>query len=214
MIETLIFIALMIITYFIGCCSTAKVLAKTYKSMNIYKVGTGHPDTQNIYYNIDKTLGIMTGVLDVGKVFFVLVIIKYLLTSSYMNSLLPDLEKITSLDHFLILGFLMIVGHCLPLTHKFQGGRGIFTYIGFVIFFTPWAMIIVAILAFLVYIIFNQMRFAQYMTVLLPPFVNFFFKQSPIFPDFPHIALIGRMFIVAILMGIINYFVSKRLGEI
>ena len=204
----------MIISYFIGCFSTARVLTKSYKSMNIYKVGSGHPDTQNIYYHVDKTLGIMTGILDVGKVFFFLVIFKFLLTNTYLESMLPSLKRISSIDHFLILGFLMIVGHCLPLTHRFKGGRGIFTYIGFVIFFTPWSMIMVAILAFLVFIIFNQIRFAQYMIVLLPPFVNFFFIQSPLFPDFPHIAIIGRMFIAAILMGIINYFVSKRLGEI
>ncbi len=206
MIPTLIFIGLLIISYFLGCFSTAKLLTKSYKSMNIYKVGTGHPDTQNIYNNIDKTLGIFTGIFDIAKVFFFLHIIKFLLTNDYMITNFPYLEEISSQNHLLILGFTMVIGHCLPLTHRFKGGRGIFTYIGFVFFFAPQPMIIVAFLALIVIVFFKQIRFAQYMIVLLPPFVNFFFVRDSIF--------LGKLFIAAILMGIMNYFVSKKLGEI
>jgi len=100
----------------------------------------------------------------------------------------------------------MILGHCLPVTHWFKGGRGIFTYIGFLLFFAPWPTIIVCIMAAILVAFFNQIRFSQYMIVLLPPFINFFFPGGKQF--------MAKMFLAAILMGIMNFFVSKKLGEI
>jgi len=206
MTSIIVFVLLLILSYLLGCFSTAKVIAKNFKSLNIYKVGTGHPDTQNIYDNIDKALGVFTGVIDIGKMFFFLVIIKFLLHNSVLQKTMPFLQDISTQNHLLIIGFVMILGHCLPLTHHFKGGRGLFTYIGFVAFFTPWSMIIISFLALIVVVFFKQIRFAQFMIVLLPPFVNFFFEQSTFF--------LGKMFIAAILMGILNYLVSKKLGEI
>ncbi|MBC8384995.1 MAG: glycerol-3-phosphate acyltransferase [Candidatus Cloacimonetes bacterium] len=171
--------------------------------MNIYKVGTGHPDTENIFSNVGKSLGIFAGAVDFGKMFISLFFLKIVLTKFY--------PCISSQNHLLILGFLMIIGHCFPLTHKFKGGRGIFTYLGFTTFFfytyfTIWPMVAVAIMALVFVVVFKQIRFAQYMVVLLPPFISFFLKEGRQFPM--------KMFIAAILMGIINFFVSKKLGEI
>lgn len=204
MIAVIVFIILNVISYCLGCLSTAKFLAKSYKSMNIYKVGSGHPDTLNIYNNIDKPLGIFVGIVDFGKVFFYLLLLKYLLGLSYVQAWIGN--DLSSENHLLVLGFMMVVGHCLPITNRFHGGRGFFTYIGFVTFFAPWPMIIVALLALFIVVFFQQIRFAQYMIVLLPPFVAFFFA--------PDLSLIGKMFIAAALMAVINFIVSKKKGEI
>ncbi len=203
--QVLVFAALLIVSYLIGCFSTARLFAKSFRSLNIYKVGTGHPDTQNIFCNISKPLGILSGIVDFSKMFILLYLLYYLLTKFY--------PCIATQTHLLILGFLMVIGHSFPLTNKFKGGRGIFTYLGYITFFfyfyTIWPMIGVAVLALLVIVFFKQIRFAQYMIVLLPPFISFFLKGIPNEPHFP-----AKMFISAILMGIINFFVSKRLGEI
>ena len=204
MLSTIYFVLVMAVSYFLGCFSAAKLITKSYKSMNIYKVGSGHPDTQNIYRNIDKKLGIFTGIIDFGKIFFYLVLLKYLLNYSVIIDLVG--KNIGTENHLLILGFAMIIGHCLPVTHHFHGGRGIFSYIGFVTFFAPWPMIIIVFLALIIVAFFKQIRFAQYMIVLLPPFINFLFPGGRSF--------LGKMFVAAILMGIINIFVSKKLVEI
>ena len=73
MLSIIIFVILAVISYCLGCLSTAKFIMKSYKSINIYKIGSGHPDTLNIYNNIDKSLGIFVGIVDFGKVFFYLV---------------------------------------------------------------------------------------------------------------------------------------------
>lgn len=198
MIDTIVFIGLLLVSYFLGCFSTSRLIAKYFKSLNIYKVGTGHPDTQNIYYNVDKTLGIFAGLVDFGKMVLYLAVINLILRYLF--------QDIATQNHLLILGFVMIIGHCLPITHHFKGGRGIFTYIGFIFFFAPWPMVIVALLGLLIIIFFKQIRFAQYCIVLLPPFVNFFFTDS--------IEFVAKLFIAALLMGIINFVVSKKMGEI
>ncbi len=203
MLSIIVFAVLLIISYLLGCFSTAKVLAKSYKSINVYKVGTGHPDTQNIFNNIDKTLGIFTGIVDFGKLYFYLVLLSYLLNYPPVTDVIGN---IGTHDHLLILGFFMIIGHCLPVTHRFKGGRGIFTYIGFVLYFAPFPMMMIMLLAIILVFFFKQIRFAQYMIVLLPPFINFLFEDDP--------AFLAKMFVAAILMGIINFIVSKKLGEI
>jgi acyl phosphate:glycerol-3-phosphate acyltransferase len=206
MLSVIMMIALVLISYLLGCFSTAKILAKSYRNINIYKIGTGHPDTLNIYYNIDKLLGIFTGVLDIGKIFFYLAILKWILFSRGFIEMIPGVGDISSENHLLIIGFSMIIGHCLPITHKFKGGRGIFTYIGFLLFFAPWSTLIVCSIALILVCFFNQIRFSQYMIVMLTPFVNFFFIDE--------IAFLAKMFLAALLMGIMNFFVSKQLGEI
>ncbi|MBT3754814.1 MAG: hypothetical protein HOK80_05510 [Candidatus Cloacimonetes bacterium] len=203
MLSIIAFAVLLIISYLLGCLSTAKILAKTYKSMNVYKVGTGHPDTQNIYNNIDRTLGIFTGIVDFGKMYFYIVLLSFLLNYPPITDIIGN---IGTNNHLLVLGFFMIIGHCLPITHRFKGGRGFFTYIGFILYFAPYPMMIITVLAIILVMVFKQMRFAQYMVVMLPPFVNFFFEDDSSF--------LAKMFIAALLMGIMNFIVSKKLGEI
>jgi len=203
MLSIIVFAVFLITSYLLGCFSTAKVLAKSFRSINVYKVGTGHPDTQNIYNNIDKTLGIFTGIVDFGKMYFYIVLLSFLLNYPPVTDVIGN---IGTNDHLLILGFFMVIGHCLPVTHRFKGGRGLFTYIGFVLFFAPYPMMMIILLAIILVVFFKQMRFAQYMIVLLPPFINFLFEDDPVF--------LVKMFIAAILMGIINFIVSKKLGEI
>ncbi|RLC55547.1 MAG: hypothetical protein DRH89_07485 [Candidatus Cloacimonadota bacterium] len=203
MLSMIVFCSLLVLSYLIGCFSTAKLIAKSYKSINVYKVGTGHPDTQNIYNNVDRVLGIFTGIVDFGKMYFYIVLLSFLLNYPPITDAIGN---IGTNNHLLVLGFFMVIGHCLPITHRFKGGRGFFTYIGFVLYFAPYPMMIITVLAIILVMVFKQMRFAQYMVVMLPPFVNFFFEDDS--------ALLAKMFIAAVLMGVINFIVSKKLGEI
>ena len=201
-LELGIAIAICILSYFIGCFSTARLLARSFRHLNVYKVGTGLADIPNIFSNISKTLGISAGVIDTGKMFIYISLIK-IITSLF------SLEIIGSNEIIFIFGFFMLAGHCLPLTHNFKGGRGIFTYTGLILVFIPWIMLGILVVALLLLLIFKQFRFAQYIIVLGPPVFCFFLPNSIIADD-----LVLLMTITAILMGILNFLVSKRLGEI
>jgi len=117
-----LFIGLIIVSYGIGCFSTARILAKSVRSLNIYKVGSGHPDTENIFNNVSKPLGIVAGVLDFSKLYAYLYLLRFILIKTYPEFTLGSFQNN---PWFLTIGFAMVVGHCLPVTHRFKGGRGI-----------------------------------------------------------------------------------------
>ena len=52
---------------FYGCFSTARILTKTFRSLNIHKVGSGMADTANIYSHVSRPMGILVGALDILK---------------------------------------------------------------------------------------------------------------------------------------------------
>lgn len=197
-----LYIAIMsVLSYFVGCFSTARIVAKTFRSMNIYKVGTGYADTENIFSNISKPLGIMVGAIDIVKVY------AYLWVLSHLHNYLQFSDKVLTHDITLfIFGFFMIFGHTMPVTHGFKGGRGIFNYTGLMLYFIPIPMISILVLSFILIMAFKQIRFSNFIIVLLPPLIAFFGNTE-------HYLMV-MMVIIAILMGILNFIVSKRLGEL
>ncbi len=193
------------LAYLIGCFSSSILIAKSFRHLNIFKVGTGHPDTQNIFNNVSKPLGFLAGVIDLGKMYLLLVLGKFILSSNYFNFSGETLQNL-----LLIIGFTIIAGHCFPITHKFRGGRGLFSYMGFVLFFAPIPMMIIGILSIFIVIKFKQVRFCEFMIVLIPPLLNLI----PILNRTNYsTTFIGKMFIAALLIGLFNILVSKRQGN-
>jgi len=198
-----------------GCFSTARIIAKSFRSLDIYKVGTGLADTENIYSHISRPLGVLVGGLDVAKAYLFMKVVELLLILLSGSDLMTGVEMIYAPNYMLVYGLAMLVGHCLPVTHRWKGGRGIFTYTGFMVYFAFWPMIITLVIAWLLIAIYKQIRFAQYLIVILPvilaqvfySFIPYFRKELP--PYF-----IGMMLGVALFMGILNFVVSKKLGEL
>lgn len=200
MIDIMIFMGLLIFSYFLGSLSTARFLAKNFRHLNIYKVGTGRPDTENIYCNVSKFLGIVVGISDFLKIYLYLILLKYL------SAKFPQFHILNNQNYLFTIGAMVIIGHILPIFHKFKGGRGIFSYLGFMAFFTFYPTMIVILLVFLIMVFFKQIRFSQYMIVILIPLITFFFPGGKEF--------IGKLFIVAIFMAIFNIISSKQKGEL
>jgi glycerol-3-phosphate acyltransferase PlsY len=178
-------------------------------------VGTGLADTENIYSHISRPLGVLVGGLDVAKAYLFMKVVELLLIMLSGSDLMTGVEMIYAPNYMLVYGLAMLVGHCLPVTHRWKGGRGIFTYTGFMVYFAFWPMIITLVIAWLLIAIYKQIRFAQYLIVILPvilaqvfySFIPYFRKELP--PYF-----IGMMLGVALFMGILNFVVSKKLGEL
>jgi len=187
------------VSYILGCFSTASVLARYFKYKNIYKIGSGMADTENMFRYISRPLGVLCGLIDFAKMYVFL----------WVLSLLFERYGFTDLSCKILLfffGFCYIAGHCLPVTNKFKGGRGIFSYIGLIAFFMPIPMLTLVVIASLVVLFFKQYRFAQFLIVLAPPVWSYLI-------DHP-IGLVRMMTITAVLMGLLNFFVAKRCGEI
>ncbi len=204
-----------IISYFFGCFSTARLIAKSFRSLDVYKLGTGLADTENIYYNISKSMGVLAGALDLGKAYVYMMVVEFVLRILDKSLAAVDLSSIYSYNLMLVYGLGMLIGHCLPISHKFRGGRGILTYMGVIGYFSPLTVFITAILAGILVWGFKQVRFAQYTIVILPVVLyQMFYSFLPSYPEKypPHFNLI--LMGTALFMGGLNIMVSKKLGEI
>lgn len=211
----LIAILLFILAYLYGGFSTAQVIAKNFRSLNIYKIGTGMADTENIYSNISKSMGLLVGAIDLSKTYLFLMVVEFILRLLGNAASFADFATLYSPTLMMVYGVGMLIGHCLPLTHHFRGGRGIFTYMGFFAYFAFLPLLITAIIAMILVWRFKQVRFAQYTIVILPvALYQIFYHTIPWFrkelPPYFTTILIGT----ALFMGVLNIIVSKRLGEI
>lgn len=210
----LIMFLIAVAAYFYGCFSTAKMVAKTFRSLNIYKVGTGLADTENIYAHVSRLLGVLVSLLDILKALLFLLVTELLLRLLARSGAVPGSELLYSKNIMLIYGLAMLIGHCLPVTHRFRGGRGIFTYTGFLLYFAPWPMLIALLVAWLIIMIWKQIRFAQYVIVILPVLLtHVFYTFIPLFRKELPPYFVAIIWGVAIMMGALNFIVSKKLGE-
>jgi glycerol-3-phosphate acyltransferase PlsY len=211
-------ILLFLLSYLYGCFSTARILAKSVKSLNIYKVGTGFADTENIFLNISKSLGILAGLLDIVKSYAFLYFLHFLLRIMDRMALPPDLSMLYSTNQMMLYGLAMLVGHCLPLTNKLRGGRGIFTYFGIMAYFAFTPTLFTGLLCLILVFGFRQVRFAQYTIVILPVLLSQLFSSfhfyTPLNNPQHFIPLFTTKLLgIALAMGVLNFIVSKKLGE-
>ncbi len=214
MIYPIIFLVI-VAAYFYGCFSTAKMVAKTFRSLNIFKVGTGMADTENIYSHVSRSLGILVGALDVLKALLFLLVVEVLLRLLDASGTISGSEVLYNKNIMLIYGLAMLVGHCLPVTHKFRGGRGIFTYTGFLLFFAPEPMLVTLLVALVLVLKYKQIRFAQYVIVILPVLLtHVFYTFVPMFRRELPPYFVALIWGIAILMGALNFLVSKKMGEL
>jgi acyl phosphate:glycerol-3-phosphate acyltransferase len=209
---------LFLLSYWYGCFSTARLLAKSFRSLNIYKVGSGLSDTENIYSNVSKPLGVLAGGLDILKSYAWLYFLRLALVAMDKMSVPPDLSSLYTDNLMLLYGLGLLIGHCLPLTHRLRGGRGIFTYFGIVLFFSFYPSLITGLLAMALVYGFKQMRFAQYTIVILPVLLNLVLAALPftsalILPQHSGGLFTTKLLGMALAMGVLNFIVSKRLGE-
>ena len=89
------------------------LLTKFFLKKDIRKMGSGNIGATNVLRTGNKLIGYSTLTLDVLKAIVPLIIIKF-------NS--PEFIFVSSLSIFL--------GHVFPVWLKFQGGKGVATYVG------------------------------------------------------------------------------------
>jgi glycerol-3-phosphate acyltransferase PlsY len=214
-VSWLIFFLILCLSYLYGCLSTARIISKSSRSLNIYKVGSGLADTENIYSNISKPLGVLVGALDAAKAYVFLLLVEMLLSLWDRSGSINGITPLYRHNIMLLYGLGMLIGHCLPFTNHFRGGRGIFTYMGYIAYFAFYPMLITAVIAWILVAKFKQIRFAQYLIVILPVIIfQIFYSLIPSYRNELPSYFVPILLGIALLMGVLNIIVSKKLGEI
>lgn len=125
--------------YLLGCFSSAYVLGKVTKNIDIRQYGSGNAGATNAYRVLGKKIGILTFLLDILKGIIAVLIGKYLL--GYNGGLLA--------------GIFVVLGHNFPVFLNFKGGKGIATSFG-VLMVTNWKIGLICFIVGIIVIIFTK----------------------------------------------------------
>ena len=118
-------LSLIIIFYIIGSLPFALIFTKLFGFGDIRNIGSGNVGATNVLRTGNKYLAFVVLCLDIFKGFLPFLILQiYFQDFSLLNKIL--------VCHFAILG------HIFPMWLKFKGGKGVATYIGFLIGLNPY----------------------------------------------------------------------------
>ena len=105
-----------IISYLMGSIPFGLILTKIFLKKDIREIGSGNIGATNALRTGNKLIGYSTLILDV---------LKAVIPVLYVKINFPDAIYISALCTF--------IGHVFPVWLKFKGGKGVATYIGFLI---------------------------------------------------------------------------------
>ena len=101
------------VSYLMGSIPFGFILTKVFLKKDIREIGSGNIGATNVLRTGSKLIGYTTLILDIAKAIIPVIFVK-------IN--FPELIYIASLCAFL--------GHVFPFWLKFQGGKGVATYVG------------------------------------------------------------------------------------
>ena len=115
------YLTLFVIFYLFGSIPFAFILTKLCGLGDIRNVGSGNVGSTNVLRTGNKTLSLLVLILDICKGLIPLIVMKNYYDIYNANLIL------------IIIGGMTILGHIFPIWLRFKGGKGIATYIGFLL---------------------------------------------------------------------------------
>jgi len=107
------YLIIIVISYLFGSIPFGLLLTKLFLKKDIRNIGSGNIGATNVLRSGNKLVGYSTLLLDILKAILPVIYVKF----NY-----PDFIYISSLSVFL--------GHVFPIWLKFNGGKGVATYVG------------------------------------------------------------------------------------
>ena len=176
MTDDMLFIILGIGGYLLGSIPFGLVLCYMAGYGDIRKIGSGNIGATNVLRTGNKTLALLTVLLDAFKAGIAAYIAKIIIPETPIN--LCGTESDLSTLAALISGGCAILGHNFPVWLKFKGGKGVASSFGLVLILTPK----IALLALLIWIItaclFKYSSLAAIVAATLTPVITYFMEGS------------------------------------
>ena len=153
MTEYFILFLIFIICYLIGSIPFGLILTKLFDNNDLRNIGSGNIGATNVLRTGNKTLALLTLILDLAKSFIPLFIFfklyPHLIINDFFNLIIVD-----KIFLILVFGYFFVLGHCFPIWLKFKGGKGIATSLGVILsidFFIGLCLLTIWILVFLIF---------------------------------------------------------------
>jgi hypothetical protein len=150
-----------LVSYALGSIPFGYLISRAF-GKDILEVGWKKTSGSNVYKNVGKAQGVLTGLLDIGKGYLAVWLAKQLGLS---------------LEFQALAGAAAVVGHNWSLFLKFSGGRGIGTFAGALLVFSPTLFA----LAVVIMLLFAFIWSSAIATLLFFASLIFFFFNPPAF---------------------------------
>ncbi len=159
------------IGYLLGSVPFGLVLTRLAGYGDIRKIGSGNIGATNVLRTGNKTLALLTVILDAFKAGFGAWLAYHFVadTEFYFAGYALHLNVFTSL----LTGLCGILGHMFPIWLKFKGGKGISSALGFLLV-TYWQVGVIALVIWLVMAFtFKYSSLSALTAAVLVPFVTY-----------------------------------------
>ena len=118
---------ILLASYLIGAFPSAYIAGKI-KGINIYKTGTGNVGGMNTFSSVGKIAGVIVILTDIGKGFLV----AYLAARFSGGHPYIPLWAVAA----------AVIGHNWMIYIGFKGGKGVATFLGGLVYLSPWSVLI------------------------------------------------------------------------
>jgi len=205
--------------YLSGSVNYAIIVTRAVVGKDIRELGNKNPGMSNVGRSVGKSWGLLVMILDALKVIVPLILARVFL-----------FHRDAELDFAILylIGIAGVIGHCLPVFHRFNGGGGIGPMQGVSLFFVPLEYLVSMLIGGLFVIFFVKRvkhRYTQWtpiMFVILTPFLTLLTNLTMDIPLFAHVfigghpwAVVGGVFALSLIILALNVgFMRSRAREI
>lgn len=159
-------VVLMIVAYILGSIPNALWIGKVFKGIDVREHGSKNTGSTNAARVLGAKLGILTLILDISKGAIPTLIATMLLDSSIS---------------VILVGICAILGHSFSIFMKFKGGKAVATTVGVFIVLVPGAILLAAVIFFLVFGITRYVSLSSMIgAISLPIWIVLFYKNIPL----------------------------------
>ena len=145
---------IILISYLFGSIPSGYILTKYFSKIDITKEGSGNIGATNVLRSGSKRLAIITLLLDASK------------------GIIPIIIFYNSTFSLILAGLSSFIGHNYPIWLKFNGGKGIATYLG-ISFAVSLKLGIIFILIWLITALISKTSsISSLLTIFLIPFIS------------------------------------------
>ena len=156
--------AIMIIFYLLGSISFAVISSKIFSIPDPRSFGSKNPGATNILRSGNKYAAFFTLIGDSLKGF---IPVLYILNQNF------------NMNELYLLSFMILLGHCYPITLKFKGGKGVATSLGILFALVPIVAFLVVLTWLIIYYLFKVSGASALIGFLLLPVFMFLINNDP-----------------------------------
>jgi glycerol-3-phosphate acyltransferase PlsY len=149
-----LFILSIILAYLFGSIPFGLLLTKKFLKIDIREIGSKNIGATNVLRTGNKKIALLTLFFD------------------FCKGLLPLLVAIfLSINNPIIIGFAAFIGHIFPIWIKFNGGKGVATYIGIITVISPIASISFLTIWIVIFLIFRYSSLSSIICSICTPII-------------------------------------------